>query len=106
MPAQLWDFFWLNRPLLNKIALLAANTVKTLAANKKLIPGIFAVIHTFGRDLKKNVHVHLSTTLWGISKDGAQFKKLFFPQKLLMKLWRYGVMRSLTFSEKPIWLAS
>ena len=92
MPAQLWDLFWLNRPLLNKIALLAANTVKTLAANKKLIPGIFTVIHTFGRDLKKNVHVHLSTTLWGISEDGSQFKKLFFPQKSLMKLWRYSVI--------------
>lgn len=93
MPAQLWDFFWLNRSLLNKIAPLAANTVKTLAANKNLIPGIFAVIHTFGRDLKKNVHVHLSTTLWGLSEDTSQFKKLFFPQKSLMKLWRYAVIK-------------
>lgn len=92
MPDKLWDFFWLNRHLLNNIAPLAANTVKTLSNNKKLIPGIFTVIHTFGRDLKRNVHVHLSTTLWGISKDGTQFKNLFFPQESLMKLWRYAVI--------------
>lgn len=93
MPAQLWDFFWTNRFLLNKIATLAANAVKRLAANKKCMPGIFAVIHTFGRDLKKNVHVHLSTTLWGLSEDLSKFKKLFFSQKSLMKLWRYAVIK-------------
>jgi len=93
LPSPLWDFFWTNRFLLNDIAPLAANTVKTLAANKKLMPGIFTVIHTFGRDMKRNVHVHLSTTLWGLSEETTQFKKLFFPQESLMKLWRYAIIQ-------------
>lgn len=92
MPDQLWPFFWTNRHLLNEIAPLAANAVKTLAANKNCIPGIFTVIHTFGRNLKKNVHVHLSTTLSGLSKDNTQLKKLFFHQNSLMELWRYNII--------------
>jgi hypothetical protein len=92
MPSQLWDFFWYNRFLLNKIPPLAANAVKTLAANKGVVPGIFLVIHTFGRDLKGNVHVHLSVTLWGISPDGSKWVKLYFKQDSLMKLWRYSII--------------
>jgi len=92
MPRELWDFFWVNRKLLNLIAALAANCIKQLAKNKKVIPGIFIAIHTFGRDLKRNVHIHLSVTLGGITKDGTTWKKLAFHQKSLMKMWRYAVI--------------
>lgn len=92
MPCELWDFFWYNRELLNLIPALAANGIKTLAHNKQVIPGIFIAIHTFGRDLKRNVHIHLSTTLGGITQNGLSWKKLFFPQKTLMQMWRYEII--------------
>jgi hypothetical protein len=93
MPAELWDFFWYNRQLLNLIAALAAYCVKTIAAKKGITPGIFIAIHTFGRDLKRNVHIHLSVTTGGLSKDGTQWKKLFFDQATLMRLWRYQIIK-------------
>jgi len=52
MPSELWDFFWYNRKLLNKIGKIAANCVKTIADKKKVMPGVFIAIHTFGRDLR------------------------------------------------------
>src|SRR5579863_4524277 len=93
MPDKLWKFFWLNSALLRYIAKLAAKCIQTIAKKKRVIPGIFIAIHTFGRDLKANVHIHLSTTTSGITQDGAQWKKLYFPQKTLMKMWRYEIIK-------------
>ena len=92
MPCELWDFFWFNRPLLQYIAKIAANTVLKLARKRGLTPGIFVAIHTFGRDLKRNVHIHLSTTTSGISDDLSQWKSLYFHQKTLMSMWRYEII--------------
>lgn len=93
MPQELWDFFWLNRHLLNLIGKIAADCIKTIANKKKVMPGIFIAIHTFGRDLKRNVHIHLSTTVGGISKDHKQWKKLYFDQHTLMTMWRYEIIK-------------
>jgi hypothetical protein len=92
MPEQLWDFFWYNRSLLNHIASIAANAVKTMAKKKNIIPGIFIAIHTFGRDLKRNVHIHLSVTLGGLSQNYDQWKKISFHQTILMRIWRYAII--------------
>jgi hypothetical protein len=92
MPSELWDFFWFNRKLLNRIGLIASNSIKTISEKKKVIPGIFIAIHTFGRDLKRNVHVHLSATTGGLSKDFTQWKNLFFNQSTLMRIWRYQII--------------
>lgn len=93
MPSELWDLFWCNRKLLNHIGKIAANCILIIAKKKKVIPGIFIAIHTFGRDLKRNVHVHLSTTLGGLSEDSTRWKKFSFHQATLMKIWRYEIIK-------------
>lgn len=92
MPRELWDFFWLNRILLNKITALAAKAVLSVAQQKDITPGLFTALHTFGRDLKRNVHVHLSVTAGGLTKGNQAWASLYFPQKVLMQLWRYNVI--------------
>lgn len=92
MPSELWDFFWFNRELLKFIAAIAANCIKTLAKKKKIIVGIFIAIHTFGRDLKRNVHIHLSATTGGLSEDHSQWKNIFFSQATLMRIWRQKII--------------
>jgi len=92
MPSELWDFFWYNRKLLNLIAKIAANCLQTPAKKKKIILGILISIHTFGRNLKRNVHIHISTTAGGLSEDLSQWKNICFYQKNLMKIWRYQII--------------
>lgn len=92
MPCELWDFFWYNRQLLNLVAGIAANCVLTMAKKRKIIVGIFLAIHTFGRDLKRNIHIHLSVTLGGLSADLLQWKSMFFHQTTLMRIWRYQLI--------------
>ena len=92
MPCELWDFFWYNRSLLNQISRLAAHCIQTFTQEKKLTPGIFIALHTFGRNLKRNVHLHVSTTNGGLSEERSQWETVFFEQKTLMKIWRYQII--------------
>jgi len=92
MPHELWDFFWYNRQLLNLIGGIAANCIMTISKKKKLIVGIFISIHTFGRSLKRNIHIHVSVTTGGITEDLTQWKNLFFHQPTLMNIWRYQII--------------
>lgn len=104
MPSELWDFFWCNRPLLNLIPKLAADCLKTIAAKHGVTPGIFIAIHTFGRNLKRNVHVHVSVTVGGLSEDFQHWKKVFFDQATLMRMWRYKIITLFrkTNSKQPL----
>ncbi|MFT0173889.1 transposase [Paraburkholderia mimosarum] len=62
MPSALWEVFRLNRALLEATSRPAVRVIKKTAARKGILPGIFTALHTFGRDLQWNVHVHLSMT--------------------------------------------
>lgn len=93
MPSQLWDFFWYNRHLLNNISKLAASTILHAALQKNLTPGILTAIHTFGRDLKRNVHIHACTTLGGLNQSTGNWETLSsFYQNNLMIAWRAKII--------------
>ena len=93
MPSELWNFFWLNRYLMNLIPLIAANIIKEWAKRKGFLPGIFLAIHTFGRDLKKNIHIHLSSTVGGLSLTyDSWLRGVYFYHKSLKKTWRYQII--------------
>ena len=93
MPRPLWEFFWCNRDLLKQIHNIAAQCIKKIARKKKVTPGIFIAMHTFGRNLKRNVHLHISTTTQGITDDGLALKTIYFHNKILMTMWRYEIIK-------------
>ena len=92
MPGVLWHIFWHNRDLLNVITKLAANTILSFANSKNLTVGIFTALHTFGQDLKHNVHVHLSATRTGLTSNLAELKHIFYPYKKIMTSWKYSLV--------------
>ena len=80
---------------------MAANIIKKLAKQKGFLPGIFLALHTFGRDLKNNVHIHLSTTIGGLSlsyNSSPQtnllgwIKSAYFYHDSLKKMWKYQII--------------
>ncbi len=92
---RLWPFFWYNRYLINKIPSIAADIMKTLSAEKGFLPGIFVAIHTFGRDLKRNPHIHLSTTVGGLrisNKHKSWVKSAFFHHAVLKAKWKHAII--------------
>jgi Transposase zinc-binding domain/Putative transposase len=91
MPSALWEVFRLNRSLLKSPGRLAAGIIKKTAARKGILPGIFTALHTFGRDLQWNVHVHLSATCGGVTAGGEPWKPMYFVKAQVM---RCGATRS------------
>lgn len=93
MPDKFWELFWYNRYLMNIVPAKAADIIKKLAKGKGCIPGIYLANHTFGRDLKRNYHLHLSTTIGGLSlSQDSWVKNIFFYDKSLKNMWRYEII--------------
>lgn len=56
---------------------IPAKIITQHAMSLGVIPGIFVAVHTFARDLKRNLHFHLSTTLSGLSIDRTKWMANF-----------------------------
>lgn len=95
MPDILWVIFQKNRHLLNAVSTLGADCIKVFSRKSNSNPGIFTALHTFGRKLNFNVHLHLSTTTFGLSDDQSQWIPIYFEQNALMKMWRYRIINYL-----------
>lgn len=94
-PSELRNLILLNRKfLLNALFKLASVTIATWTiSNKSYIPGITMILHTFGRDLKFNPHIHMLITCGGLSLDYSSWMNNFFiPHKTLKSTWRYNVV--------------
>jgi hypothetical protein len=92
LPQELRDLFWVNRHLINHLIKIPAAMITKLAKYKGLIPAIFLALHTFGRDLKQNVHFHVSTTSGGLSLDHSKWVDgLFLNHQPLKNQWRFHV---------------
>ena len=91
MPDSLWPIFWSNRNLFGLISAIAAGIIQQIAAKKKAVVGIFTALHTFGRDLKRNVHIHLSVTCGGLNDQG-KWVNLYFPSEVIKRMWRYRII--------------
>lgn len=60
----------------------------------KGLPGIIAVMHTFGGDLKWNPHVHCIVTCGGL--EGERWRSMtFVPYRRLRGAWKYQVIDGL-----------
>ncbi len=95
LPEELRDIILLNRKLmLNALFGLAASCVRSWCELKKsYIPGITMILHTFGRDLKFNPHIHMLLTCGGLSIDYKKWINNFFiPHKAIKPMWRYEVI--------------
>ena len=63
IPPEFREFFRLDRNALNDLFAAVSDTLfyvfQRLSKSEDYIPGFIAVLHTFGRDLKWNPHVHV-----------------------------------------------
>mgnify|MGYP001851440383 FL=1 len=71
---NLRDFFLQDRSLLNCLFHSVSSVISRMFFNlnhtKNFTPGYIMVLHTFGRDLKWNPHIHCLLSEGGYSNDG------------------------------------
>jgi len=92
IPEELRVYFRHDRKRLNLLPQKAYEVLKAFfhKRSKKecFIPGVVAIIHTFGRDLKWNPHVHLLVTEGGMGKITDWKKIVYFSYERLRKSWQ------------------
>jgi hypothetical protein len=91
MPETFWPYFKDRPDLLAETIRLASETLIETAKTKDVKVGIFSALHTFGRDLKWNVHVHVSVTMGGLTENN-KWKAIRFAKKVIMPMWRYRIV--------------
>jgi len=71
---------------------ISAEILQELAKKQGAKIGIYLGIHTFGRDLKRNFHLHVSTTCCGLSLDGKRWiNKIYFYHQPIKDMWKYRI---------------
>ena len=92
IPEELRNFFAIDRQRLKILPKCAAQAVTswmyTLNKSEEFTPGIVTVIHTFGRDLKWNPHVHMMVTEGGTGKKTEWRDIRYFNYESLRKRWQ------------------
>lgn len=92
MPDVLWQVFKDNRDRLGELFKCACEPLLKTAKEKGITVGIFSALHTYGRQLNWNTHIHLSVSMGGLTKDG-KWKNIRFSKKKIMPMWRYAVIK-------------
>ena len=99
LPNELWTLMNDNRELIKIVAAeiltVIKNVFKRQLRDMIIIPGIVAVMHTFGEDMKFNVHFHCLVTCRGLDKNGKWVAMPFFFYEGLRKVWQYHVLTSI-----------
>lgn len=80
--AKLRNFFLADRSLLNCLFSAVRSVVLRMFhkdnMSMKFTPGFICVLHTFGRDLKWNPHIHCLISEFGVADSGAFRRKTHF----------------------------
>jgi len=93
IPEQLRIKIYRDRSLLK---VLSDNAAKVVMENTQdLTAGIITVVHTFGRDLSFNPHIHVLVTEGGLDDNGKWLGIYFLPYPKLRKQWQYYLLTEL-----------
>ncbi|MCS3490696.1 transposase [Enterobacter sp. SLBN-59] len=84
----------MRRWLLGYLFALAADNLLYAAGKRGLTIGIFGALHTYGRQLNWNCHLHLSWTTGGINPHG-DWKKMSFVLPKVRERWIWNVRQFL-----------
>jgi len=96
IPEELRVFFRKDRSLLNVLFTAASQTILSwfhnLNKSEAFKPGIISVLHTFGRDLKWNPHIHMLVTE-GASGNSSVWRVVkHIPFVMLRKKWQTSLL--------------
>lgn len=99
IPDSLRELFNKYRFLLNCLFIAASQTVLSYYKQRYLLPAVVCCIHTFGRNLKINPHIHMLITAGGILLKNGRLNKWksipYIPFRMLHKRYRFLLIDTL-----------
>ena len=98
-------YFKKDRTLLNILFKTAAQVISDWLYERNhslnLKAGMICGLHTFGRDLKWNPHIHMIITEGALDCNGKWHHIHFFPYKMLRKKWMTALLSNMKNSLDP-----
>lgn len=92
IPQELRYFFRMNRSLLHILFQASASTIhawfRSLNKSESFTPGFVSTLHTFGRDLKWNPHIHMLLSEGASGRRTVWRKVSHIPFVMLRKRWQ------------------
>ena len=70
VPAQFRTLLFEKRSLLNAVFSASTETVISFCKERGFLPAVTAVLHTFGSDLKRHIHIHCIVSAGGLKLTG------------------------------------
>lgn len=100
LPLELWRVMKKHRELLKIISDVSYQTIQKAFSKmkhiEKLMPGVIAVVHPFGKDIEFKPHVHNVVTEGGFNRNGKYIKiGEYIPYKLFHLLWQANILNAL-----------
>lgn len=99
IPEELRIYFLNDRKLLNCLFSASSQTLLNWFSEqsqaRNFMPGIVSVLHTFGRDLKWNPHIHIIVTEGAYDNNFIWKDFSFIPFEMLRKKWMFLLLESL-----------
>ena len=99
VPRELRPMFFWHRELLplacHAAAAATLECFQGLCRQHRLLPGMVATCHTFGRNLHFHVHVHLLVTEGALQLGGVWQPVHFFPAREYRQRWQYYLLTKL-----------
>lgn len=97
---ELRKYFAIDRSLLNLLFTAAANTImyrfNSRNKSENYIPGMICVLHTFGRDLKWNPHIHMILCEEAIGNSNIWKKFNHINYEGLRRSWQFSILKLLS----------
>lgn len=107
IPEVLWEIYHDDKHLQKLLIKASYETVRQMMVmylHVDVMPGAMCVLHNFGRDLKKNCHIHMIVTEGGMF-EGIWHRFTYFPfekkgrvHTTINELWRDNVLELLRLS--------
>jgi len=104
VPSQFRTLLFEKRELLNAVFLASTETLLSFCKEQGFLPAITAVLHTFGSDLKRHVHIHIILSAGGLKLSGKAERYTRFKER--QKRDPKAKMKKVTvLTENPEWVS-
>ena len=91
LPRDIWLLIEDNWDCIRELSIAAFRVLEETmcrSAKQEITPGMICALHTFGNDIKWNVHFHTIISEGGATKNGKWKPVYYLPYEILRKKWR------------------
>ena len=104
VPAQFRTLLFEKRVLLGAVFSAITETIISFCKEQGFLPAVTAVLHTFGSDLKRHVHIHCIVSAGGLKLTGKQERIARYLQRK-KKNPNAKKKKVVVIEDKPVWIS-